>query len=300
MESATGDYIVFNPVDRNNQDKILGHSYDGVFAEAVYMNSDCMVHADPLLPIDLAPLVEPLATAIYAWKLISMRGDLLDVGIWGGGSAAILTALVAALNGARAHIFHTRPERLLWLSRRELPPSIEFYNNKAVSFTSSFRTHLDAGIICVPRDGAMLALGQALDLVREDGCIDLFGGFALGDSSALLPGTDLGLIRRRNVCGEIHPSGMLSVSREARGRVWLTGHRGSSAAQLMAAQQMLLTHARVFGSVISDVVSLEQASSLIPSMLNKSEGCEFLKVIIDLTMTEPRRDLDLMLTPGRF
>ena len=183
-----------------NQDQILGHSYDGLFGQAVLAPAACVIPADVRLPVDLGSLTEPAATVMYGWRLIEACGRLRTLGIWGGGTAAALAALIAGLNGVEAHVFHRRPERLSWLARRGALGSAETHV-MPVGDRPDSRPRLDAAFICVPREGAVAALEQALRLVREDGWIDLFGGFKSGDMCSSLAGVDLGQIRRGNVGG---------------------------------------------------------------------------------------------------
>src|SRR5262249_17508757 len=150
-------FVIFNPVDGHDQDRILGHSYDGIFGDAALVPMGGTSPADSHLPVDLGPLVEPLATVMYGWELLSLRGKPAELGIWGGGSAAVLAALLAELNGARAHIFHRRPERLEWLAHRQALAAVSLHCLRDAPSVGSC-PQLDAGIICVPRKYGVVAL----------------------------------------------------------------------------------------------------------------------------------------------
>jgi 2-epi-valiolone-7-phosphate 1-reductase len=289
-----GGCAILNPVNAVDQDQILGHSYDGLFGQAVLAPAVSVIPADVRLPVDLGPLAEPVATIMYGWRLIETCGRLRTLGIWGGGTAAALAALIAGLNGVEAHVFHRRPERLSWLSRRGALGSAETHVLPGGDRQNS-PPRLDAAFLCVPREGAAAALEQALRLVRDDGWIDLFGGFKGGDTCSCLPGVDLGQIRRGNVCGQVTLGGV-PVRPDGTGRVWLTGHRGTSPGQLHAAQQLLIDSPGYFGPVISDVISLDRAVTFIPDMLCQERPIEYLKVIIDPTMPGSVRDPDLAFT----
>ncbi len=285
-------FAVFNPVDFRQQDSVLGHSYPGIFADAVRVPRSAVVTANPLLPADLGPLVEPLATVLYGWELLAARGPVTDLGIWGGGSAAILAALLAVVRGVRVHVFHRRKRRLQWLARNVYLAPAEFRHIPASAALRFPGLQLDAAFICLPRGPASAGLRQALPLLRDGGSVDLFGGFAVGDKCRILPGIDLGLIRRGNFCGSA-ALGSVNVVRAAGGPVWVTGHRGTSAAQLGMAQDLLMRYPEVFGSIISHVISLEAGQDFIPAMTHRAPDVEFLKVIVDMTMTEPAREPDL-------
>lgn len=288
--SDSAGYVTFNPVDCANQDRILGHSHDGVFSEMAFPAAGSVVAADPDLVCDLAPLLEPLATVLYAWELISRIRQPAELGIWGGGSAAMLAALAAELNGSHCHVFHPRRARLDWLRERVGLRGATWHCTLDPVIQGS-RPFLDAAILATSRDGAAESLEQASALVRDDGVLDLFGGFTGGDTSSALPGLDLGAVRRGNTCGQVGLGGVLTPRRGG-GRVWVTGHRGSSDAQILAAQRILVANASRFAGLVTHVISLPYAAAFIPRLYSEPAKADYLKVVIDLTLADAFRDPD--------
>ena len=287
-------YVIFNPVDAGNQDRILGHSDDGIFAQMILPSVGTLVPADPRLIVDLCPLIEPLSTVLYTWELLTLRQFPSEVGIWGGGTAAILAALITDLNGARCHIFHHRQKRLNWLRSRVSLRTAEWHCSSDPEVQRS-RPFLDAAILATSRDGAGRALAQAVRLVRDDGILDLFGGFAVGDTSIDLPGLDLGSVRRANASGKVQ-IGSIHVRRHSGGYVWVTGHRGSSDRQLMKSQYLLIDHTERFRTLVTHVISLAHAVDFLPLLYAHTDSIDFLKVVIDPTLRTDSREPDLCIT----
>ncbi|WP_157978727.1 dehydrogenase [Nocardia aurea] len=282
---------IFDPVDRHDQDTILGHSYDGLLRDYFTSSSGHpyqVVVAQDLLPLDLAPLTEPLATALYGWELI---GEHLRppgrVAIFGAGSAALLLALTGERLGYRIELIQPRPERA------------QFLTGRSILGTAELRTHAaadsaDGAIVCLPREAAHPALDSALTCLRPGGVLNLFGGIPAAFDHPDLPGVDLAAIRRRNVCGHTRGSASELVSTATGKPVWVTGHRGSSPQQLDAAQRLLIDDPARYGALVTHVISLEEAATRIPALAarDRARG-EHIKVVIDPTMTEPTRPADI-------
>ena len=75
-----GDAVVFNPMNPNNQDEILGNSFDGIFQERFLVEDiesrSWLIHRIPSeLLVPVGTLIEPIATAIYARDLAVAIGD---------------------------------------------------------------------------------------------------------------------------------------------------------------------------------------------------------------------------------
>ncbi|MCX4097929.1 hypothetical protein [Nocardia sp. alder85J] len=282
---------IFNPVDPIDQDAILGHSYDGLLQDR--LPADCPVGtiaADLRLPVDFGPLVEPAATAVYAWELLGPHLRTGDrVSVFGGGSAAVLLAMAGEDLGYRIQLIHPRPERLSFLAHSHLLPSTEF-TTTAASGTAA------GAVVCLPREAAHDGVGHAVDALTDGGVLDLFGGIPAGFRHRVLPGIDAAGIRRANVCGN---NGAATTSITVAGKtVHVTGHRGTAPRHLESAQQRLLAGITRYAGVITHVISLEEAVHRIPAMARggRSGSGEYLKVVVDLTMARPHRAADPALT----
>ncbi|MFF6883350.1 dehydrogenase [Streptomyces sp. NPDC012421] len=300
--------VLFNPVDPDDQDHILGHSHDGVLrrryptpGDGPAAGGDFSTAADPVLrhlvpalpdlPADLSVLVEPLGAVLYGWDLLDAAGAHGDAAVWGSGTTAVLAALVGEARGLATTLVHTRAERLEWLRRREV------FDTTRLS-TAPPAGPVAAAFVCLPREAAGAALGQALDTVGDGGAIDLFGGFGTGGTHPLTGALDLNSVRRANVCGSPAPAPGPAVTLPSGKRVRLTGHRGTSAAHLRRAQELLIAHPERFARVVSHVVPLEAAGPVLRSMAADPPGArlvglgpageplrgEHLKVLVDPTL----------------
>jgi 2-epi-valiolone-7-phosphate 1-reductase len=287
--------VVFNPVDRVDQDKILGHSYDGAFQRYLIaepggtLPETCGV--SPELIADLAPLIEPLAAVLYGWELVETAGELRSAAVFGGGATAALAVLTGSLRGVEMTLVHSRPARLRFLESVLPAPDTHF-----VSDPASDAGKVDAAFICVPREGAPTALSSALSRTRQGGVIDLLGGVGTGDRHAQMGSMDLGLVRRVNVRGERRPGVVIRLPSLGIG---VTGHRGTSMAHLDAAQRLLRDHSALFGPLVTHVLSLESAAAFLSAVScgSRTGGLagERIKIVIDPTLGDQAcraRDLD--------
>ncbi|MFF2085407.1 hypothetical protein ACFVVM_16660 [Nocardia sp. NPDC058176] len=283
---------IFNPVDPRAQDVILGHSYDGLLRDHVPARLPCgMVPAHPDLPLDLGPLVEPTATALYAWDLMRVHLPLTGtVAVFGGGSAALLVAMLGEDLGYRMQLVHPRRGRLDYLDQLGvLPDSTLTQRIQPAS--------VHGALVCLPREATVTAINAATASLTDTGVLDLFGGIPAGLRHPALPGIDLSAVRRANVCGRSSGYDSVQVFPSAGKRIWVTGHRGTSPAHLDRAQQHLLAAPHRFGTLISHVISLEEAASRIPAMARGERPVgEHVKVVVDLTMSRPAREPDLAIT----
>ncbi|MET9491149.1 alcohol dehydrogenase catalytic domain-containing protein [Nocardia sp. NPDC006630] len=285
--------VIFNPVYRANQDQILGHSYPGVWQDPLITSNPChSVPAQQTLPVDLGPLVEPIATALYAWELMSVHLPARSrVAVIGGGSAAMLVAIVGEQLGYRMLLVHPRRERLAYLTRLCLLASTDLSTQLAPG-------SVDGALVCAPREAAIPVLAQAVSAVTDGGVVDLFGGIADDLRHPALPGARLGAVRRRNICGHnaLKPAVQQTLSDQGK-KLWITGHRGTSDEQLEQAQLHLLHDPERFAAMITSVISLEAAAQQIPMMAQQIHtGGEHLKVLVDPTMTTYSRPVDLTVT----
>jgi 2-epi-valiolone-7-phosphate 1-reductase len=283
-----GDLVVFNPVNPLAQDDILGHSCDGLLQECVLVDA-AHVASGTLLPMDrdvpaaLGALVEPLGTVVYSQELIGRAVIPRSLAVIGAGPAGMLQLIYARRRGiGELHLISRSAPRLQWAVEHGLVAA----QNAHASLDVPARVRgVDAAAICADRSGALQALAMAAEIVREGGCIDLFGGTATGDRSETFPDIELNQIRRANVCG-LPESGVLQTVRTANGkRVVLTGHRGTSAKHLRAAMNELKEAPAGYGILVSHVIALEDAPRVLTELATPArsgfEGVA-MKVIVDM------------------
>jgi threonine dehydrogenase-like Zn-dependent dehydrogenase len=277
-------FVAFNPVDAREQDRILGHSYDGIFQRYFMPRPFADPETVPVsaaLVADLGPLIEPLAAVLYGWELVQATCDVSSAVVLGAGTTAALALLVGELRGVGMTLVHPRASRLAFLEN-----VLPLRRTRFLAEPEPGAGRVDAAFVCVPRDGAMRALSSALSLVRPGGVIDLLGGFTGGDHHPDLGAIDLGAVRRANVCGTPRPGRSFSAPAWP---VRVTGHRGTSMAHLRDAHQLLVSHPRLFAAVVSHVLSWEAAAAFLSAVCRGDAGAaplgERLKVVIDPTLS---------------
>lgn len=293
-----GQKVVFNPVNPNNQNDILGHSTQGLFQQRLLISQSAIerglvVPFDPRIPLVCGPLVEPLGTIIYGQSLVHQVCNPQYTIVYGAGPIGLLHALYARMqNCPNIFLISNSKERLDWAVEREIIRSDEAFLDSPQLYHQILALTggrgADAAYLCTTRQSAIKVLKQALKCTRDGGCIDLVGGFSDGDSIFELPITDLNSIRRANLCGFPNPGVVRLYQTTNDKQVWLTGHRGTSEIHLKVAMKLLYEAKDYFTRVISHIVSLHAVPSIFEHLVIKNskniQGREFVKSIIDLTI----------------
>jgi 2-epi-valiolone-7-phosphate 1-reductase len=298
-----GQRVIFNPVDPHEHDRILGHSTQGLLQQYRCISqrelaSGMIIPFDNHLPTICAPLIEPLGTVIYGRSLVGQVINPRSIAIFGGGSIGLLHALCARMQGcSEIFLIHNRQERLDWAVEQEIiAPDNIFLDRPDLDTKILERTNgkgVDAAYICTPRYSSLAVLVIALKCMSSDGCIDLVGGFADGDSIPDLPGIDLNAIRRSNHCGLPSEGIVKQVCTTGGKQVFLTGHRGTANYHLQSAMQ-IIDDSRVsscfirpieFIKLISHVIPFNRAASILDLIINthakKIDNQEYIKIVID-------------------
>lgn len=283
VEGDSGKLVVFNPVDAIDQDRILGHSYDGVFRGAfplgVNGSDPELVPIPPGVPLELCALCEPVAAALFGWDLAEGSAGS-HVGIWGAGPIGLIHTHLALKKGRRVRLVHRSRSRLDWTSRCLFGDRVEYALPGAGNDSD-----LDLAFVCVDRSGIVAALAEAARAVRSDGLIVLVGGVPRGYRTPVLPGADLDAIRRLNVSGRRGPGrGIVSAATPDEKPVRLSGHRGTSASQLLRAHREIAADRQFFASLVTHVVEAAVAPTLIEARCAHHQqdyrGAEIVKIVI--------------------
>jgi threonine dehydrogenase-like Zn-dependent dehydrogenase/predicted NBD/HSP70 family sugar kinase len=290
-----GDVVTFNPTNPRDQDRILGHTMTGLFQEYVVLSrpdiESGMVERinGELLPA-LGVLIEPLASVLYSQELIRQAVSPETVVLFGAGVIGMLYSLTLQIAGVRrVYVVHPREGRRRWaleqglVAADRLLPAGDGALARVLEDTGGLG--VDAAILCTPRTASLDALRTALQLIRAEGCIDLFGGVPSGSPLAELPDVDLASIRRGNSCGAPSPGCHARTQTRAGRPIVLTGHRGAASRHIHAATALLQQHPQLFGKLITHVVSVDAAASML--RLHAESGArryvdqEWVKVAID-------------------
>lgn len=293
-----GDKVTFMPLSSTNLDSVLGHTYDGLLQEKFLVSSsdikrEMLVKLPNSFPNLLGPLIEPLASVVYAHELVLQKiGSPETIAVFGGGQTGLLHALYikCCLNNIRVFLVHHSQDRLNWAIQKKIISKSEgvLSNNKAMKnfLTATKNTvGVDVSVLCTPRNVFRQVMTDALEVTKNRGCIDLFGGFDLKDALSVLPNTDLNQVRRENCCGEPDPGYIELLSVTSDKSIWFTGHRGVALRHMHKAIELLMQYPEYFSRIISHVVSFDAADELLNNFSRNKErkinGSEWLKVVID-------------------
>lgn len=230
-----GQYVIFNPVDPRNQNSILGHSYDGIFQKYFVVNDKRIESVVTLNrsfeDLISGVLVEPLATVIYGFSLISKKKKPRSVVVVGAGPIGLLNFIYCKKNVCEeVYLINKSADKLQWVfenglsEKKYLIKNSHNLPNKLNKLTSN--KGVDAILMCVPRSDGIKELNKAIKYIKNEGVINIVGGVSDGDH---IKGSnfDLNSIRKANVCG--NPSGGEHKHLIVNGKnVVFTGHRGTS------------------------------------------------------------------------
>lgn len=288
-----GDRVVFNPVNPRRPDSVLGHSTPGLLQESRPVAADeshLLVAVPAGLSSEDAALAEPLATAVYASTLVRSVVNPRCVIVFGAGSIGVLNALYASMSGAESVLLVDRdPARLEWAISQGIVGS-DHAILAGPRVTARVREltaghGVDASYICLSRVAALGALECAVNVTRDEGCIDLVSGFPDGTRVPQLPGVDLNSIRRADTCG-LPRARPIDFTRVAPGkRVALTGHRGTSTQHISRALELLGSHGDYFRRVVTHRVALSALPDLLAAMTAPGRDFESVpatKVLVDM------------------
>lgn len=290
-----GDKVTFNPTASEQTGRILGHTINGLFQQYIAINqkdisNGLVVKVSEEFCDTLGALVEPLATVLYSYELITKLIDVKRILIYGGGQIGMLYALYLRLVHplVQFYIIHNREERLKWAVCNNI-----IREEEAVLIGGDKNTipidEVEASVICTPRGVSLDMLESAALNTRTQGCIDLFGGFEPEVKSSAFPFCNVAEVRNRNICGK-YLTGHATLSESSTGKhIWLTGHRGASEEHINNSVQLLKNHIPAFRKIISHITSIDNAVDILNDYIAKPRrsinGSEWLKMVIE--MREP-------------
>jgi hypothetical protein len=124
----------------------------------------------------------------------------------------------------------------------------------------------------VPREAVERATQDALVYVRPGGLISFVSDSVPSVISLSAGDLNVSDIRSRNYCG-LPANGYIEKFESAEGKVvGLTGHRGASSAHIQKSIDLLVGDSLTFNTLITDVVNLDEAPSLISLLVEWSLG----------------------------
>lgn len=279
----SGALVVFNPVDAHDQERILGHTYDGIFRPNFPAGDEMpgLVAVAGGLPLDLVALCEPVAAVLYGWDIADSWQSARAVGIWGAGPMGIMHARECVKRGLRVTLTHPRLGRCHWLRSGPLGDTVQYRLPGG-----SDHTPIDLAYLCTDRHGIDVALAEALRVIVPGGLVVLVGGVPRRFRTPLFVGSpDLSEVRRRNVSGDIASNGIARMLvRDTRYEAAVSGHRGSSASQIARAYGVIADDVEFFATLVTHRVEPEVAVHLMNARCRGAEhdtqGREIVKIVI--------------------
>ena len=294
---TAGKQVVFNPAAQLSRGWILGHNTPGLFQTYVTVNSQAVedglvMPANECNPPVCGALAEPLAAIVYAHELISnLVPDLRTAIVFGGGPVGLLATIYLSGLGAKILLVHPARPRLDTVVRLKILDSgatLLAADDVAERILARNDGHLvDAALICTTRMGAPSALRQAVQVVREGGCIDLVTNYPEGATvphGILAPAVRA--VRSANVCGSPREGKYLFADISGR-RIAFTGHRGTAHSHLEKALRALSGDVASYMRLITHVLPLRQAAEAIQRLSESkhhgADGLDCIKLVVEMT-----------------
>jgi threonine dehydrogenase-like Zn-dependent dehydrogenase len=289
---VVGDRVVFNPVNPSRQEEVLGHSVDGIFSETVRMSiahlrAGMLMRLNPDVDGAVAPLVEPLGAAIYGIELARRTTSLNSAVVLGAGPIGLLIATVLRLHGCRVYLVNRSTPRLKWVASSEIVDAatvlcaagevVERVDDETAG------RGVDAVFVCTQRVAVPGALEVAKGCIRDEGTIDFPAGAPADDGRFQETASIINSVRRENVCGRTTGPGAYRI-RGARGDAIVTGHRGTSAAHLRRAMDLLAARDE-FRRIVTHRLDFEAAPDAINRLASGTrllDGRLCMKVVINV------------------
>jgi 2-desacetyl-2-hydroxyethyl bacteriochlorophyllide A dehydrogenase len=165
----TGDYQLCP------QFQVAGHSVHGGFAEYVAVPAYCLYALPPAVDFEVGALAEPLAVAVHAMRLASVRlGD--RVLVLGAGTIGLLSMAAAKAAGA-ADVWITARHRHQERLAAELGAS-RVFNAGDEEGLSAAACERNVDVVIETVGGSADTLNDAVHLVRRGGFVVILGIFA--------------------------------------------------------------------------------------------------------------------------
>ncbi len=293
-----GERIVFNPSAQLPSGRILGHNFSGLYqqyiaVDAQEVNDGLVQPMDGDLAAICVALVEPLAGVIYSHELISRVVPAPQAAVvFGAGPIGLITAEYLRQHGTRALLVHSsqarlsNAERLGFLDAHDAMVFTNDLADRILAWNGGQR--LDAAFICTSMAGAAGALQCAVEVLKNESCVEMVTNFPGSSSTPSgITADDLRSIRQANLCG-VPPNGAYVHADVAGRRIAFTSHRGTSRDHLRQSMAALRREGQRYTALVTHVLSLQEAADVIQTLSNvrgaRIDGRDCIKAVVDLTL----------------
>ena len=226
---GVGDTIVYNPVSILDQDRILGHSIDGIFCKKRMISTKDLQHGHILKISEeyqswYACLLEPLSIAIFSEQILLSHCNPKMILILGTGAIAHVIAAYYLRKNTTVLMVGSSKYRLNILIKNKTF-NIQYHDFEyLLSSTNKF----DAIFSCATRAKATQYFDYAKKLATTNTVINLINGFnhaSFVDVEEQKEAISLNQIRRNNVPGAT--TNIYKTTNNDK-NYFLTGQRGSN------------------------------------------------------------------------
>lgn len=301
-----GRLVLVNPTHPHDTHYLLGHYYDGLFQEyiripAAVVSAGLVVPLDEIPPVEMAPLIEPLAAVLYAFELLQPQEKKQPFIIYGDGIIGHLAVLLARLRfgSALPIIFvHHHQEGLEWSRKHNVHGDIDLLFDQLSTHGALLDTIPAPGsaLLATPRTSTLACLAHAIEFIAPQGVIDILGGVANAARLPSIPNVDIAGLRAMN-CGGLPEQGIFTETTTTQNKpLVLCGHRGVSNQHLLQSVRELITHRRHYATVISHMLDLKEAAEFMHQLFlhgkRQIDGQRVMKLGIRINTQEKRHDHD--------
>ena len=292
----TGEAVVFNPVNPVDPDEILGLQFDGVLQESILVESaETVPWLIQKIPHELmkpvGALIVPIATAIYSTRLVDSVGNDRNAVVVGDGPIALSNSIILRSAGYRSvQMVHGSSARSRWavsngyFDQRDVVSSKSDVPSRIVERLGGI--HPDIAVICTPAEAVEQSANDALRYLKPNGHMNFVSSATPSVISLSTGDLDIHDLQRRNHNGISHSGSTQNFVSSDGKAVNVTGLRGVSFADIQASIDLLTENPRPFEKLITEVVELKHAVSLISSAvdwaLGRRAGSRPMKAVIEL------------------
>jgi threonine dehydrogenase-like Zn-dependent dehydrogenase len=258
-----GDIVVYNPVSILDQDRILGHSIDGIFCKKKIISTEDLKHGHILkIPGEYQPwygcLLEPLAVAIFSEEILLKHCEPQTVLILGTGAIAHVIAAYYLRKNTTVFMTGNNKSRLNLLKENK---QFGIQYEELEQFLS-FKNKFDVVFSCAKRAKASQYFECAKELANPNTVISLINGFNdelfvdVKEQKAL----SLNQIRRNNCSGATSQIYEVPIRDKS---YFLTGQRGANQQHFQQALRELTLFPEHYQKLVARSIEFSELADLL-------------------------------------
>ena len=265
--------FLLNPT-QSNGNVMLGHTHDGLLQQRVRLPYALLGNLLPVpkaLGDEAAVLAEPLGAVRLALRAINALTRPRRLLVVGRGTIGQLFALAAGHLGS----------------------SVETVQVVGSQQGQPLPRNFDAAVVCGTRDQTAPGISCALDALISGGVLHVFSGPPDGFGHPSLPAIDLAGLRKRN-SADLAKSTPGDTAYLPDGRLlWVTGSRGASNADIMAAMTELGRSPTRYNHLLQVIADPHRFVSMVREAVTAPHRREWVKLALDMRNWDAQRSTAL-------